>query len=31
MLSQFALFLEQRTGRVLLLTPDEAAALPLSQ
>jgi hypothetical protein len=28
-LSPFALFVEERTGRVLLLTPDEADALPL--
>ena len=28
-LSHFALFLEERTGRVLLLEPHEAAALPL--
>ena len=28
-LSHFALFLEERTRRVLLLTPDEADALPL--
>ena len=28
-LSQFALFFEQRTGRVLLLTQEEAQALPL--
>jgi predicted aspartyl protease len=28
-LSQFALFLEQRSDRVLLLTPDEVAAFPL--
>ena len=29
MLSHFALFIEQRTDRVLLLEPHEAAALPL--
>jgi predicted aspartyl protease len=28
-LSRFALFVEERTSRVLLLTPDEADALPL--